>query len=90
MRNDLLHLNSAPQILTTPDTLQSVAEALSKDPSVHSIKNMSFIYKPLSPTEPSGKKGQEDSAAEFYESAGKLVAALEDDGDTVAVFTTIG
>lgn len=63
-----------------------MAEALSKHPTVLSIGNMSFVYRPLSPIERS--EGTEED--ELDESVGKLVNALEDDIDTVAVFTTRG
>lgn len=45
---------------------------------------MSLVYKPLAPIEGSEEENEID------ESVGKLVNALEDDADTVAVFTTRG
>lgn len=66
--------------------MQSVAEALEKHPSVASIRELSLIWRPVQPTERAGSP-EED---ELDEQVGKLVNALEDNDDTVAVYTTRG
>lgn len=66
--------------------MQLVAEALEKHPSVASIKDMSLIYRALQPMEREGTP-EEDA---LDEQVGELVEALEDNDDTVAVYTTRG
>jgi transcriptional/translational regulatory protein YebC/TACO1 len=74
------------QLLTAVDSLQSVAEALSKHPHVSCIHNMTFTYRPLQPVE----RGESEEEDQLDESVGRLVETLEDETDTVAVYTTRG
>ena len=64
--------------------MQSVAESLEKHPCVASIREMSLIWRPVQPVERIGGSEEE----ELDEQVGKLVNALEDENDTVAVYTT--
>lgn len=66
--------------------MQSVAESLEKHPSVANIQEMSLIWRPVQPVERTG--GLEED--ELDEEVGRLVNALEDENDTVAVYTTRG
>lgn len=66
--------------------MQSVAESLEKHPSVASIKELSLVWRPIQPLERMG--GPEED--ELDQQVGELVEALEDEDDTVAVYTTRG
>lgn len=66
--------------------MQSVAESLEKHPSVASIKELSLVWRPIQPLERMG--GAEEEELDLQ--VGELVEALEDEDDTVAVYTTRG
>lgn len=66
--------------------MQTVAEALEKHPNVASVREMSLIYRPITPFERSDSP-EED---EIDEATGRIVEALEDNPDTLAVYTTRG
>lgn len=66
--------------------MQSVAESLEKHPSVESIKELSLVWRPIQPLERMG--GAEEEELDLQ--VGELVEALEDEDDTVAVYTTRG
>lgn len=85
--NTLFSHTYRSKVLTPPDTMQTVAEALEKHPSVASVREMSLIYRPITPFERSDSSEEED---EMDEATGKIVEALEDNPDTLAVYTTRG
>lgn len=66
--------------------MQSVAESLERHPSVASIKELSLVWRPIQPLERMG--GAEEEELDLQ--VGELVEALEDEDDTVAVYTTRG
>jgi len=74
------------QVLTAQDAMQYVAERLEKHRSIANIREMSLIWRPVQPVERTGGLEEE----ELDEQVGRLVNALEDENDTIAVYTSRG
>jgi len=66
--------------------MQYVAERLEKHRSIANIREMSLIWRPVQPVERTGGLEEE----ELDEQVGRLVNALEDENDTIAVYTSRG
>jgi len=77
------------QLLTTPETLTSIADSLQSHPAVSAIGDISLIYRPNDPVSINPAEMTEEEK-EIDEAVGRVVNALEDNDDTVAVWTTRG